>query len=240
MKTITIQFSKVVNVDRRELCEMLPVVFHDVVKAEIDADPKKQGIKTVVLHCDRCSPDEVLNFIRNWETMTKGVQMAENNNVPTTPAAMPDVDINKTCNDLAAGFQAIFGKTGGLAESLTTIQATIGNLQQTVDAQKLQIDALEKIVNGVAADPAKKTPAVAGLKDSVETIRTKANADVEAAKLTLSAAVDQKIAEVTKKEGRIDAVERSCRAIEDHLSKLPLFERTLNDGNAGTVATTRK
>jgi len=231
LKTITLQFKKPVDIGGRELCELLPRAFHDVTSATIDFEPRLDKIKTLVLNCDRCSPDGVLLFIRSLDKekieVLKGLIMTEQKEVKAPEEVT--IDINKTCEDLGNAFKAIFGTTGGLSESLSNISGAISTLQKTVADQNEQIAALQLLVDGRPADAAAKTPAVLGLKDAVESIRQDANAKVEDAKTTLTATVDKKVAEVDTKVARIETLEKSCRAIEKHLAETPLFERVLKD-----------
>lgn len=233
---LTLQFKKPVEITAGELCELLPRVFHDVTGAKIDFDPRQDVIKTLVLTCDRCSPDGVLAFIRVLSKekiqVLKGLyDMSEQaNNQPTEQA---NVDVNKTCNDLGQAFQLLFGQTGGVA-------AGIQVLQETVKAQGEQIAALQKIIDGTPANPQTKEPAKAGLKDAISAIQENAKTQIQtaktelndtaAAKITeLETAVNGKIAEIDGKVARIDALEKSCKGMENHLASLPLFERILKD-----------
>lgn len=231
LKTITLQFKKPINVTKEQLNAILVTKYHDIEYTKIDAEPNEDVIKTLSLYCNRCSPQGVLNFLRsldskNVDDLLKGLEMSEPE-MEELPNENQDesVDINKTCNDLGKAFTDSFQKVANLAQTLQHLQAQI-------DSQNEQIAQLNELLNGREATDEQE--GTFGLLNAIESIREEAKNEVQNASLQMQTVVDTQVQIISEKSERIDRIENSCKAIENHLANLPLFERVLtSDDNEG-------
>jgi len=219
-KTITVQFTKRVFIEIKDLCALLTDRYEDVERVEIDTYLNSDLVKTITITCEQTTAQEILdyiktgNFVKEKDKRTKKMVQEPGEITGEIKTLGKEVNVDETCEGLGKAFKALFGNTGGLAESIV-------GLQKIATDQQAQISALEKLLNG---SPAKgQTPPVLGLKDAVEGIRQEANKAIVEKTLQLSTKVDEKIVQLDAKETRIVSIEETVAKIETHLTSFPVY-----------------
>lgn len=205
MEELSLQFSSCLPYTKKQLETFIIKRFHDVVGIEIDLDPRKKGIKTLILKCDRCSVAGVFDYITNRlllqndrENLEKGVLKVSNQPVnPKTQAkTVETAEINQACSNLGKAFHHIFNETGNFANQVSSILSRIASLEATVLGEPAIMEKGKPAAKGLLSQ-------ITGLDDDLKAIR-------------------ESIAAV---QGEQHEIKKTLAKIEDHLADMPLYKK---------------
>jgi len=198
MKTIKIQFQKVVLITAHSLCLALEYRYDDIQKASIDKEPYIEGIKTVTLVCNHLDPTEVLGFIKNptisfnssvgktenaFENVQAFMNFGKDKSMAIEAQSNEEVkeelpDFQRTTEDLGKLFGGIMTKLDSL-QLLKALQESIQALEKQATQQEAQIKVLTDLLYGPqpvqAAGEEKQTE---GLLNTVAEIKKEAMDEV--------------------------------------------------------------
>lgn len=243
-----------------DLCELIERRFYNVESCQIQGRPHQKGKKTLDIVTSNVTADEILNYIRSLdgshrivetpeetieEQTSKYLNLSHENLVDciaknydeiililgkeekAMPEKKPVVPESKNA-EAENPFIALGKMFADLAGGKDSALSFITKQNATNERQDEELAALRAIIYGVEAED--KKPAVAGLKDSLESIKTEAGTSVlvivEAAKKQLleqNKEIELLKTMLSVKINKVDDCEEKVARIEKHLASLPIY-----------------